>query len=155
MRVPLFLLVVCQLASCAGVGRQAYREPDTGDLGSIVIYKASPSFRESVWIYDAQGAHGKSLTTSDSAKRRDFKAPHAGTIVLDIDLLAKSTWEHAYMHNLECHKVYEVPFSSGDLGLLLDATDKTCTFTLFRGTGPDQWVALTDLHEWKGALHSD
>ena len=152
--ISVLSILFCRMASAAGESPKVYHEPETGDFGSIVIFKASSDFSDTVSIYDSRGAHGRSMTNLDLTKRRDFNVEHRATILLEIDLSKKQLYG-PWVRALKCHKVYEVPFSIGDLGLLLEATDDTCKFTIFRSDVADKWIALNGLHEWKGPLRTE
>lgn len=151
-RLLLLSIVLSQLTGCAWASRNVYHEPDSGDIGSILIINRASPYRDSVWVYDSRGTSGKAMTNFDLTPERSIKVKHSDTIVLQLDLI-HARLSSGFIKISRCLiKTYEVPFSSGDLKVVFDIVDNTCSYSVFQADPSHGWKLLGDLHEWRGEL---
>jgi len=145
-------LVLC-LTGCAWASRNVYHEPESGDVGSIVIVNHALPYRSNVWLYNGQGVDGTALTVFDATAEKSIKATHRDTIVLSLNLVLSGTWALGFKSS-SCKGVYEIPFRSGDLQVVLDTAPDRCSFSVFQRDATNSWEQLNNLHEWTGELRS-
>ena len=146
------LLILC-LTACGWASRNVYQEPESGDVGSIVIVNRALPYRSNVWLYNAQGADGKAVNVFDATPERSISAIHSDTIVLSLNLVLSGTWALGFK-TTSCTSAYEIPFPSGDLQVVLDIAEDHCVFSVYQRDATDSWKQLNDLRRWSDKLQS-
>ena len=149
--IVLLSISVVQITGCAWANRNGYHEPVSGDVGSVVIVNPAAPYRSNVWLYNNKGENGKALNAFDATPERTVKVMHADTIVLSLNLVLTSSSAVAYEAHT-CKGAYAIPFSSGDLKVVLDVANDRCVFSFYQKDSTQSWRQLTDIQEWKTEL---
>ncbi len=140
------------LSGCAWASRNVYREPEAGDLGEMTFVLRAPGYRSNVWLARNPTIKGdpKAISVFDDSPVRTVKAVHKETVVLSLEI-TNSVMSGGQIMTIQCGKMYEVPFSFGDLRVTLLSSADGCAF-LFKQRGSTGYWAPIKAKEWTEPL---